>query len=98
MAHTLLIAHRSLPFSAAGNLARKGPQFADHCRADFARQSRLVEVRQEEASQPARRNLASEIGLVDLITNAITPFLAAGFELAAAGASSGQSGLLAGGA
>src|ERR1700739_1137371 len=83
----LLIAHGSLLTHLLRGL-RTGDRapLRDDRGADFSSQAGFIEMGQEQTPQAAGRDFPGEIGVVDLIADAISPFPGRGFEvLVAAG-------------
>ena len=82
----------------ASELARNAAQFPNDGCADLASKSRFVEMGKEESPQARRRDFAREIRIIDLVADAISPFLRGRLELARVGTRGGQRCLLASGA
>ena len=61
--------------SGAHERAGEGPQFCHHRGADFAGKSRLVEVREKKTADAAGSKLPREIGIVDVVSDAVSKFL-----------------------
>src|SRR5690242_15559 len=80
----------------AGELAGDGAQLSDHGRADPASQARFVEMCQKQPPEAAGSDFTGEIRLVNLVADAITPFLSRRFEFTGIGAERRQRGFLAG--
>src|SRR5258708_12339158 len=55
-------------------------KFGNHSGADFVRESGLIQVNEEQAPQGARFHLARKAGVVDLVSDAVSPVLHAAFK------------------
>src|SRR5271165_1292906 len=77
---------------------RDRAQLSDDGCANFARHSRLVYAREEQAAQAAGRDFASQVSVVDLVADAAAKVLRRGFALAWFGANGCLRGLFTSGA
>ena len=64
-------------------MPRAGAEFGNDSGADFASQTRLIQVSQEKAPQAARSDFTGKVSLIDLGSNAVSQLLRSRFELAA---------------
>ena len=80
----------------SGELARDGAELADDSCADPASKARFVEMSEEETTEAAGHDFAGEIRLVNLVADAISPFLGRRFEFTGVGTNRRERGFLAG--
>ena len=79
-------------------MAGDGAQLCDDGRADPASQARFVEMSEKEPPEAAGCDFTGEIRLINLVADAVTPFLGRRFQFTGVGAERRQRGFLASGA